>query len=201
VSANSWGHAYGGGVHMGGAPAWRPALAVPWACNDGRMRSISVLVPLFLLASVLGGCGDSADPDSGPDSGTPSSTAPAEPTVVGVWSATAAGGRRTGPAVDVSTGKGREALLGGLRGPLVTDVSAAIDAAAVSDGQRLVGGIVSIGCGTLTGATVVQRNGGVAFEPVFAVKPPPECFAAVTGVALALVPADWPLGSAGEQVS
>ena len=158
------------------------------------MRSISVLA-LILLASLLGGCGDSGAPGSGPDSETPLSTAPAEPTVVGVWSATAAGGRRTGPAVDVSTGEGREALLGGLRGPLVTEVSAAIDATAVPDGQRLVGGIVSIGCGTPTDATVVQQGGGVAVKPVFAVKPPPECFAAVTGVALALVPADWPLGA------
>lgn len=158
-------------------------------------------MPLVLLASVLGGCGDSADPRSEPDSEARPSTAPAEPVVIGVWSATAAGGRRAGPAVDVTTPAGRQELLGSLRGRLVTQVSAAIDATAVPEGQRLVGGIVSVGCGTPSDAEVDQRDGGVFFEPVFTVKPPPECFAAVTAVALALVPADWSLGSAGEQVS
>jgi hypothetical protein len=154
------------------------------------MIRLSVLVSLAAL--LLAACGSGAD-DHASD---PSSTPAGEPTIIGVYSATAAGGAGVGPVVDVGHFQGQTDLLGLIRGPLRAEVMSAITDTEIPDGQRLVGGIVAIGCGTPSSAELVDKGNGLTFAPVWKVKPPQECFAAVTSIALALLPDGWS-GSTG----
>jgi len=144
------------------------------------MIRISVLV---LAALLLASCGSESPDKSAADVG--------EPTIIGVYSGTAAGGEAVAPVVDVGHFEGQTDLLGMIRGPLRAEVMAAITDTVVPDGQRLVGGIVSIGCGTPSSAELVDKGAGLIFTPVWATKPPQECFAAVTSIALALLPDGW----------
>jgi hypothetical protein len=144
------------------------------------MMRISVLV---LAAFLLSACG-SESPDK-------SSAVVGEPTIIGVYSGTAAGGQEVAPVVDVGHFAGQTDLLGMIRGPLRAEVMAAITDTVIPDGQRLVGGIVSIGCGTPSSAELVDNGNGLTFTPIWKTKPPQECFAAVTSIALALLPDGW----------
>lgn len=154
------------------------------------MMRISVLV---LVALLLAACGSESSGSPGGDD----PTAVGEPTLVGVYSATAAGGKEVGPVVDVGHFEGQTDLLGMIRGPLRAEVMAAITDTEIPDGQRLVGGIVSIGCGTPSSAELVDKGNGITFAPVWKVKPPQECFAAVTSIALALLPDGWSASTGG----
>ena len=149
---------------------------------------------LLLTALVLSACGaestDRATPTDQPSSG------PTEPTIIGVYSATAAGGAGGGPVADIADPDAQAALLDPIDDPLRAQVLKAINDTMVPEGERLVGGIVSIDCAAPETATLDDKGDGLVFTPVWATKPPPECFAPVTAIALALVPDGW-TGSAG----
>ncbi len=150
------------------------------------MIKISVLV---VAAFLLAACGSEPSGSSGSPSDDPQATG--EPTIIGVYSGTAAGGKAVAPVVDVGHFGGQTDLLGVIRGPLRAEVMTAITDTVIPDGQRLVGGIVSIGCGTPSSAELADKGNGLIFTPVWKTKPPQECFAAVTSIALALVPDGW----------
>lgn len=148
----------------------------------------AVAVPLIAVLVWCAACGSAGQPDSA----RTSSSGLSEPTLVGLYSGTAAGGTHLGSlAIDVGTEEGRRTVLDDLRAPLAQTVADAIDAVVVPEGQRLYAGVVAIGCGTPVDAKIVAHDDGVRFDPVYDRKPPMECFAAVTTIALALVPEDW----------
>jgi hypothetical protein len=152
------------------------------------MKRFSVVLLLLLLAA----CGSEGAPDSGSDapSGTP--TPMGVPTVVGVYHATAAGGPASGPTYDLGTDVGVNTLLSSVRSRLKAEVSQAIAATVVPEGQRLLGGVVVVACAAPASATLVElADGGIGLAPVWVEKPPQECFAPVTSIALALVPEGW----------
>lgn len=143
------------------------------------------LLALVVLTACGGGTGGVADDPS-------TGGATAGPQLLGLHSGTAAGGTHLGPtAIDVTTDEGRRRVVGDLRAPFAGEVADALAAVVVPPGQRLYAGVVDIGCGTPVDATMTWSNGRLSFEPVYDRKPPMECFAAVTTLALALVPEGW----------
>jgi len=159
------------------------------------MKRFSVVLLLLLLAA----CGSEGAPDSASGAPSGSPTPMSVPTVVGVHHATAAGGPASGPTYDVGSAEGMNTLLGDVRDPLRAQVSRAIAATVVPEGQRLLGGVVAVACAAPASATLVElADGGIGLAPVWEEKPPQECFAPVTSIALVLVPEGW---SPGEKLS
>ena len=159
------------------------------------------MAALSLLAVLGAGCASGEAPAGVEDPVTPSATsrstvgsgesaesrAPGAPVVADIVSGTAAGGQ-VAAAVDLSRGAGLERLLRGIGGELAGRVRSAVAGIDPAPGQRLVGQVLDIGCGVPDG--VRPRSGGAAlgFAPTYSVKPPTECFAPVTSIALVLLP-------------
>lgn len=149
-------------------------------------------VLLVIVPALAAGCGtESPGPDVA-DTTAP----PAAPSVVGIFHATAAGGT-SGPAVDVSEPGTLDPVVAPLRGSLAAEVTDAATDVVIPSGQRLWAGVVTIDCAAPERLQVVSSGAGYAFRPVWTTKPPQECFAPVTTVALVLIGEGWSGGQAG----
>lgn len=139
-----------------------------------------LLVGVLLVVSA---CGD--------DSSTTPGGLPGESSrgveVVEILSATAADGRVTDTGVELASAREVDRLVRGVGGALARQVRDVVARTEVPTGRRLVGQVVAIGCGRPDGVRVLPARGAVTLTPTYAVKPPPECFAPVTSIALVLL--------------
>ena len=125
-------------------------------------------------------------------SATPSMSSPtaAESSVVDILSQTAAGGEVTATAIDLGTPRGVAELVDPVRrGGLDQQVRDLVAATDVPDGQRLMGAVVNVGCDVPSDVLITVDGSEVLLEPVFSGDRLPECLAAVTSIAVVLVPA------------
>ncbi len=147
---------------------------------------------LLLTTLLLAGCGDDGDEADDPAPSTPGSSEPSETTLpsddwrlVEIVDETAAGGEvsaRTTPIGDESAVASFSAQFA--RGGLQESILTVVRTNEPAPGNELVAAVVSIGCDVPTGVT--YDNGKVRALKV--ANPTPECFAAVTSVAILEVP-------------
>jgi hypothetical protein len=155
-------------------------------------RLLGLLIVLLLLAAGTTSCGsDSGDADDASGSPTPTappSDAPVEPVTVAILSRTAAGGEVSPRAVPLpdaaAVGRFAEQFVDSAFG---REIAARVRATDVPSGRRLMGAVVAIGCDVPDSVTVTVTADGVSIVADKATSPVPECFAAVTSVALVLV--------------
>lgn len=166
----------------------------------------------FLLLTVLAasaGCGGERGGADDPAPATAPATAPASApgspasadevafTEVALVSQTAAGAGAAGQPgrTGLATVLDSPAAVGPFadrfqQGPLTTQLLSAVDGASVPAGQVLLGAVVAVGCDVPPGiAAVTRTDQGLVLIPQKVADPLPECFAAVTTVALVLVDA------------
>ena len=155
------------------------------------------VLPVALLVTVLGACGDEKADD--PAGGDPT-VAVSSPSggqldavdfeLVDTITETAAGGATSEFAVPL----GDDAAVQAFTSQFETDalparVQDAVAATDVPDGMLLYGAVVAIGCDAPTEVSVVVDDAGVVVTAHKVPSPMVECFAAMTTVALVLVPA------------
>lgn len=175
-------------------------------------RVLGPLLPAVLTAALLlGGCGDDGGgdgaaqdpaPTSAPTSesssestGTPSETGKpgtgeeVEHEVVTTVTGTAAGGTVSPVAVPLDGEGAAEEFAAAFEEPLRGDVLQAVADAEVPDGMRLYGAVVAVGCEVPQTVEVTLGDGGLQVFTTEKPDPQVQCFAAMTTVALVLVPA------------
>jgi hypothetical protein len=159
----------------------------------------TVLVVLGLgcvLGLSLSGCGDDSSGSSrDPLTPAPTSTrtTESEPEVLRIVSQTAAGGELTTSAFRVDRPAGLSRLTRDFRTPgLGAKIGRIVERTELAPGQGLFGQVIAIGCDVPPSASVAVVDGKVEISAGKIPDPMPECFAAVTTVAIAEV--DLPLG-------
>lgn len=153
----------------------------------------TVLVTLALGTTVACGSssssvsmGPASDPAGSP-SRSPGSVAGAR--VLPLISMTGGGGRQTAAAQPLDTPAEVAAFLRQFGQPAMRHRLRSAIAAAPAQGRDLVGQVVAIGCDRPPGVDVVVESGGqVRLVPQEVASPLQECLAAVTTVALAVLP-------------
>jgi hypothetical protein len=163
-------------------------------------RTLGNLTAALLTAATLAvtaGCGSSSssvatDPVSDP-AGVPSRTPGPIPgaNVLPLISMTGIGGRAAGPATVLDTPDQIDGFVDQFPASGTQNrLRNAIDAAPVPAGHDLFGQVIAVGCDRPPGADVmVSKDGNVELVPHEVASPLEECLAAVTTVALAVVPA------------
>ena len=156
-----------------------------------RPRLGLVLAPLAVLAGLLttAGCGSSTSSTAAEDPGS-SSSGPVSPPDADVHliSLTAAGGQPSGTAVPLNTPEQVAAFARQFRMPAMEHRIRAFTAH-LGDDDDIQGAVVAVGCDRPPGATVqVDGSGTVTIVPHDVESPLPECLAAVTTVAIAVLP-------------
>ncbi|WP_228941108.1 hypothetical protein [Nocardioides sp. Leaf374] len=144
------------------------------------MRLLLGTLTVLVLAS---GCADGQTSGSAADP----VRAGAEPEVVALLSATAAGGRPGAGPTHLRGPGDVAALVADLRGPLVGEVRRAVEGADVPQGSELVGGVVAVGCEPAEDVAVEGAGEGLRLTAAPAPATGRECLAPVTTVALVLV--------------
>lgn len=180
-------------------------------------RVLGPLLPAVLTAALLlGGCGDDdsgdgaaqdpaptgASSQSGSPSGSPDE-APSEPPsetgkpgtgdevdheLVTTVTGTAAGGTVSPLAVPLDGEEAAEEFAAAFEEPLRSDVVQAVADAEVPEGMRLYGAVVAVGCEVPQTVEVTLGDGGLQVFTTEKPDPQVQCFAAMTTVALVLVP-------------
>jgi hypothetical protein len=165
------------------------------------MRRLLGTLVLALVLAAPAGCGEDTDDadvsgaesatasNSGtPGDPTPSGSAEPDATVVEIVSETAAGGEQGGPAIRIDRPAGMARLTRDFRTPrLAAKIRSVVRRTQVEPGQALYGAVIAVGCDVPPSASVEVTDGTVVITPGKVVDPMPECFAAVTSVAIALV--------------
>jgi len=159
-----------------------------------RPRLGLVLAPLVALAALLAtaGCGSSASSTAAQDpsaSASPPTTGPSSPAgaQVHLTSLTGAGGQ-PGAAVPLNTPEQIARFTRQFRAPAMQHRIRAIAERVGTDGD-VWGSVVMVGCDRPPGAAVqVGGSGTVTITPYDVESPLQECLAAVTTVAIAVVP-------------
>lgn len=141
------------------------------------MRLLLGILALLLVSSACGAEGGAPGDNTGKDE-------PAPPVTVLV-SGTAAGGQPAGRWTELADDAAVAAYAERFRGSLPGDLTEAAGSITVADDEVLVAQVVAVGCDVPPGASV--EDGELVAAEVTA--PLPECFAPVTTVALAAVPA------------
>lgn len=159
------------------------------------------LLGTLLLVLFLTACGsdtgdtDSSVEDSPTTSDTPTSSETPEPgdDVVEIVSETAAGGQAGGTAVRIDRPAGMGRLTRDFRTPGLSEkIRSVVQRIKIAEGQALYGAVIAVGCDVPPSASVEVTDGKVVITAGKVANPLPECFAAVTSVAIAVV--DLPLG-------
>ena len=138
------------------------------------------LLGTIAVLLVLAGCGSESQVTVSPS---------LEDSTVRLVSATAGGGAPANHATDVTDDAALASYVGQFSAGFADDVTAAAGSMDVGDGEVLVAQVVSIGCDKPLDAEVRATKGGVAMVPTPVPSPRRECFAPVTTVGLAVVPA------------
>jgi hypothetical protein len=154
-------------------------------------RFLGSFALLALLAGGAAACGDDdGRSGDGPLPSAPSSSA-VDATTVAIISVTAAGGTVDTRAVPLPDAAAVRDFGGQFRQPaMVRQLIDKVASTDVPDGQALVGAVVAIGCDVPPGVTITETDDGVVITADEVPSPMPECFAAVTSVALVLLDAD-----------
>jgi hypothetical protein len=162
-------------------------------------RTLGALTAALVTGTALAltaGCGSSSssiamDPASDP-AGNPSSTpGPVEGAqVLPLISMTGIGGQASTTAAPLNSAGDITRFVRQFPSPLTQKrLRSAIVAAPSTPGHDLVGQVVAIGCDRPPGVTVmVNKDGRVELVPHEVASPLPECLAAVTTIAIALLP-------------
>lgn len=166
------------------------------------MRRLLGTLLLALALAVPAGCGDetgSSDDDAAatesdtpasdtPTTDTPTTSRPPRAEVLRIVSQTAAGGESGGPAIRIDQAGGVARLTRGFRTPeLAAKIRAVVQKTQVAPGQALYGAVIAVGCDVPPSASVEVTESTVVITAGKVPNPMPECFAAVTSVAIALV--------------
>lgn len=173
-------------------------------------RPLGSVLPVLLLVALpllgLSACGDdeggtvtddsALETSQGPSEDTPESS-PRDPQGDGVdfelvemITETAAGGATSETAVPLNDDNAVQAFNQQFEtDALPTRVQEAVEATEVPDDMLLYGAVVSIGCDAPTDVRVTESGSGLVITAMKVPSPHQECFAAMTTVALVLVPA------------
>ena len=174
-------------------PGRRPDRPIPILRTLGTLTTDLVTGTALALTA---GCGSSSssiamDPASDP-AGNPSLTpGPVEGAqVLPLISMTGIGGHASTSAAPLNSSRDITEFVGQFPSPLTQKrLRSAIAAAPSMPGHDLVGQVVAIGCDRPPGVTVmVNKDGRVELVPHEVASPLPECLAAVTTVAIAVLP-------------
>lgn len=124
-------------------------------------------------------------PDTtGPDQTQPGGSDEAGYELIGLYSATAAGGTATDQLTPIGTDAELEAYVAQFRGPTLGDeLRAAVQDAGAAEGDgELMAAVVGLGCDIPPGVEVAPSGDTFTVQPQKVVDPLPECLAAVTTV-------------------
>lgn len=125
-----------------------------------------------------------------PTTAPPTKSPPLDPggvafELVEIVSGTAAGGQVSPGAVALDSPAAVEAFVAPFRPALAADVTRAARGA---DGGQLYAAVVGLGCDVPPGVTVAESAEGYTITGTKVPDPTPECFAAVTSVAIVTIP-------------
>ena len=164
-------------------------------------RLLGSFLPALLLVTALGACANDGPAEKGRDPGasgvTASSTtggtgagdAAVEFELVDTFTATAAGGQLSNPAVPLPDAAAVQSFVGQFGGSdLGTQVQGAVAQTDVPPGQELYGAVVASGCDAPDQVAVTRSGSDVVITALPVPSPKSECFAPMTTVALVLVP-------------
>jgi hypothetical protein len=167
-------------------------------------RTLGTLTAALLTCTALmltAGCGSSSsslatDPGSGPASdpaGSPWTPGPIpDAHVLPLISLTAAGGQATAVATSLNSKSEVDRFVAQFRMPAMRNrIRAAVAGEPRTSGHDVVGQVVSVGCDRPPGVdAMVHKDGKVQLVPHEVASPLEECLAAVTTVAIAVLPRD-----------
>lgn len=160
--------------------------------------ALGSLLVLAVLAA-LTGCSGASD-DTAQDPATASSTSPSSPSstgspagearVVAIVGGSAAGGDVAQAVTVLDTERAVRQFLKQFRSrPFAADVRDALDAHPPAAGRVLGAAVMEVSCDVPPSATVAEVDGQYVVTPAKVPSPHPECFAAVTSVAVVDLPA------------
>lgn len=148
-------------------------------------RFLGSLALLALIASGTSACGDDESDPIGGDTGP---ERPAHSSTVAILSATAAGGKVSMSPTPLPDEQAARRYSQQFRQPgLGRQIADVVARTEVPDGQALAAAVVSVGCDVPPSVTITETDDGVVVSADEVPSPMPECFAAVTSVALVLV--------------
>jgi hypothetical protein len=151
-------------------------------------RHLGSFLPALLLVAVPTATLAACDDDSGPVARDPEPTAAAAYRLVDTITVTGAGGTVSAAAVPLGDHQAVEGFLEQFHSDdLAEQVQAAVARTDVPGGQQLYGAVIAIGCDEPDRVEVDVSGESVAITAVPVPSPMPECFAAMTTVALVLV--------------
>jgi predicted small lipoprotein YifL len=167
-------------------------------------RLLGALLAALVLVGALAACGDDSGPvTDDPVTDDPAPTAAPSPTdgtdegavdfeVVDIITVTGAGGQLDAgaPAVPLGDDAAVQQFDAQFNSEqLTTEIQEAVAGAAVTEDMRLYGAVVAIGCDEPGQLFVTASGQGPIITAGEVPSPRPECYAAMTTVALVLVPA------------
>ncbi|MEZ0578176.1 hypothetical protein [Nocardioides sp. MH1] len=149
------------------------------------------LVLLGVLTALAGCDGDADESASDPATGTSSSSTTAGGAeVVAIVGGSAAGGAVGRSITVLDTAEAQRDFLHQFRSPVFAhDVRAAIRAHPPAEGRVLGAVVIDVSCDVPPSATVEEVDGQYVVTPGKVASPHPECYAAVTSVAVVDLPA------------
>lgn len=159
-------------------------------------RILGIILAALLLSSIVA-CGSGESDSETATDPTPSATdeptssaddGPVDFTEVALVSQTAAGGTVSDRATLLADDDAVQAFSEQFDGASIArKIASEVDAVDVPDGEVIAAAVISIGCDVPPGVSVTKSQGVLLVTALKVRKPLPECFAAVTTVALVLV--------------
>ncbi len=180
-------------------------------------RLLGTVLPAALLVTALAACGDETASDSPgadpsvtvsspggtggldtPDTPGPDDEGSVAFDLVDTITVTAAGGALSEVAVPFTDDAAFRDFLGQFQISDMTDqIQNAVAGADIAQGQELYAAVVAIGCDSPSEVTVTDSGAGLVVTALKVLSPVPECFAAMTTVALVVAEAGHPAGTTG----
>jgi hypothetical protein len=143
------------------------------------------------LLAVLTACSSGSDESAkDPASTPPTSVTSGDAEVVAIVGGSAAGGDQAQTVTVLDSAHAVRGFLKQFRSPsFAADVRAALEAHPPADGRVLGAAVVEVSCDIPPSATVAEVDGSWVVTPGKVPSPHPECYAAVTSVAVVDLPA------------
>jgi hypothetical protein len=158
-------------------------------------RHLGSFLPVLLLTALSGtllaGCGDDSSSPVAKDSSSAGDSPSAQPVghkLVDTITVTGAGGTVSDTGVALSDDAAVQEFVSQFTSAdLPQQVQDAVAATEVPEGEELYGAVVAVGCDSPDQVDVDVSDAAVTITAVAVPSPKPECFAAMTTVALVLV--------------
>ena len=142
----------------------------------------------LVLVAALTGCSGDSD-DTAEDRATRSPVS-GDPEVVAIVGGVAAAGDASRTVTVLDSDRALDQYLEQFRSPeFAADVRAAVETNPPADGRVLGAAVLEVSCDIPPSATVTEQDGQYVVTPGKVVSPHPECYAAVTSVAVVDLPA------------